>query len=395
MDRLSPSQTRLLLLGLSILAAGSIAWGSAYALKSSSDLMLRRAESLAFVAGLDPYQIPDMTYPPSAPAILVGLIAPFEPRVLRVFWLGLNLIALAWLIHELLVQFASSWPAGLKAAFTLGVLSEKSIRLGLGMGQLHLLPLVLTLAADRMDREGKPWTGGLLLGLALVKPTMALPFAVWFLVRRSYRMLLSAAAVQAGAIAAASVWLDASPIRLFKEWLDRAGGQVGSGAIDVPSLLIRTWPNAPISAGLVSLTILVLGGCVAWVLRRGSNAGLFAWNALVASVFAYHRPYDLVLLAPVCAFLVSKAQLASSSELARWLATAFMVMLAAPNQPLDGTPLASWYPLVLISGVSVATGAVLFLLITESKAAKPHESAENRAKCCIGEKPVGHASAMV
>src|SRR6188508_206533 len=86
------------LAALAVLALASLAWGARNALRGSGDLV-RRAEEVALVdAGRDPYLDPDMTYPPSAPAVFVPLVAPFEGGALRPAWLAFNLAALGAVI---------------------------------------------------------------------------------------------------------------------------------------------------------------------------------------------------------------------------------------------------------------------------------------------------------
>ena len=79
---------------LTLLALASMAWASFHAWSTSADLMRRAEESALFVDREDPYQLPGMTYPPSALVVFAPLVAPFPPQGLRAVWLVMNLAAL-------------------------------------------------------------------------------------------------------------------------------------------------------------------------------------------------------------------------------------------------------------------------------------------------------------
>src|SRR3954452_11541225 len=110
---------------LSPIAALSLTWAAYHALNKSDDLMRRRDEVRAFVAREDPYRVPSMTYPPSAPPLFTPLVAPFGDEALRSFWLGLNLAALAVLCGAAVQLWGERWPAWLKLAFALAVVASR------------------------------------------------------------------------------------------------------------------------------------------------------------------------------------------------------------------------------------------------------------------------------
>lgn len=324
---------------LALLAAASLAWGGAHGLASSADLMRRVDEVVLVLGRVDPYQDPDMTYPPTAPAVFVPLIAPLVgwPIGLRAFWLVLNLGS-AGVIGALIVRTVGArWPSWVACAFVLAIAASKPTRLGIGMGQFALLPLALVLAAHEASRRGKSVVAGLMLGIALVKPTMVLPFLVVFAVRGSTRALGVAAGVQTLALLAVSGWLGLAPGQLIREWLALAAGQNAAGLIDAPSVLARYWPGMSWSASWISLAVLGFGS--AWIVafRHAADRWLLAFAGFVAAVMVYHRPYDLVLLIPAAAVLVDAACRAAESPRARFvwgaIAVAFGALLVAPAHP--------------------------------------------------------------
>lgn len=341
MDRDNPTFARwagipALLLLLSLLAAASLAWGIRPALRDSDDLSRRAKEAALFVQGLDPYQLPDMTYPPSAPPIFAPWIAPFSPTVLRAVWLGINLLALGALIVLVVRVWGDGWPVWLQAAVGLAIVAMKPVRGGIALGQFHLVPLVLGILAIHRARD-RPWLAGICLGIALVKPTMVLPLACLALARGWWKVLVAAALTQATAWLITSAWLGIDPITLGREWVELARLQEASGVIDLPSLLRRNWPGAERLAGPLALGLLGLATLAFVALRDRSDRALLALGGFVAAIFAYHRAYDLVLLVPAFAWLVERAWRRRGWETAA--AVAIAALLIWPSHPSIAGPL--------------------------------------------------------
>src|SRR5208282_590804 len=61
-------------------------------------------------------------------------------------------------------------------------------------GQLGILVIALVLASMLLEEKNRHVAAGLLLGAAMIKPTIAGPFAIAFLVRRRFSALFAAAA---------------------------------------------------------------------------------------------------------------------------------------------------------------------------------------------------------
>src|SRR4051812_30432456 len=189
-----------LLLSLLGLALVSLDWGVRFALLESKDLMYRRAEVERFVQGDDPYQLPTMTYPPSALAVFAPLLAPFGPAAVKPAWLGLNLIFVGVLCGAIVALWGRSWPPWLRVAFCLTVVASKPVRGGIALGQFHLIPTAMMLVAVLALRARRPVVAGLLVAVALAKPTMVLPFLGFLAVRQHWRALGVALGVQAAAL---------------------------------------------------------------------------------------------------------------------------------------------------------------------------------------------------
>jgi hypothetical protein len=326
---------------LALLAALGLAWGCEHALATSKDLLYRWAEVARFVRREDPYQLPSMTYPPSALPVFTPLVAPFGREGVKAFWLGMNLAALAALGAAMVRLWGEAWPGWLKAAFVLAVVASKPVRGGIGLGQYHLVPTALMVLAVPALRGRRPIVAGLLVGVALAKPTMAVPFLFVLAVRAEWRALGAALAFQAAAWLGASAWLGIGPARLAGEWVDTARGQLAEGMIDLPSLAQKHWPGTPPPATPITLAVLALSFLLLLAYRRRSDLALVGVAAYAAAIATYHRPYDLVLLLPAMATTVDAAWQARGRRApARWLAAGtFAALLIVPSNPsVTGRP---------------------------------------------------------
>ncbi len=369
--RLRRVATACLLLGLTVLAGGGLVWGVVKALDDSADLLRRAEEVDLFVRGVDPYLDPDMTYPPSAPPVFSALIAPLPRAALRGSWLVLNLLSLAGLIWAL-VRFAGGfWPVWIALAFGLALTASKPVRGGMGLGQFHLIPTLLVVLALLALRTGRQVAAGVLLGIALIKPTMGLPFLAIPLARRRWRTLVVASGVQLALLMGTSAWLGIGPTRLVREWLALARGQLAAGALDLPSLLVRQWPSASVAGSWLSLVVLAGCGTVVYWRRKRSDVELAGICASAAVAFAYHRPYDLVLLAFPLAWFCEEAR-GDGMGLTTVSAFALAATLILPEQPLERFGLGRTYEAAFAPFIySILLLGVLSLRLAQNKRSRP------------------------
>jgi hypothetical protein len=318
---------------LTVLAVASLGWAATHALSESADLMRRVQEIRLFTQRADPYRDPDMTYPPSALVVFAPLVAPFSTHGLRLFWLGLNLASLVSLAVAIVAIWGRNWPAWLMAAFVLFTVASKPARLAIGMGQFALTPAALLLVAYLLAERRREVAAGLLVGIALAKPTLSLPFLAFLAVQRHHRAVVAALAFQAVATLAASAWLETSPALLVAEWLAQAREQQAKGLVDAPSVLTSIWRGSAPFSDLLSAAILTLtiGGLI--VARRRNPRDLALFALLMSVVFTYHRPYDLVLMLPAIGALLDCAvRTRSRSLVAAVIGVAAIFILPADSR---------------------------------------------------------------
>ncbi len=369
MERSARPLPSLAVLGL--LAVWSLWWGVSHAWTDSADL-LRRAEEMAlFVQGHDPFDDPDMTYPPTALPVFAPLVAPFGTSTLKAVWIALNLLALAVLSGAIVAIWGTGWPSWLKVTFWLVAAASKPVRAGIALGQFHLIPTCLVLLSVLALRERRPFRAGLLLGIALAKPTMVLPILGYWVVRREWRALATALGVQRALLRGVPSWLGLGPVRLLVAWLANARTQLAAGTIDLPTLIPRVWPGLPVSAG--SLSLVVLGTCFAatFALRRASEDGLVGLCLFFAGIFTYHRHYDLVVLLPALAYLIEASRKANGRSMPTlgMGAIAFAALLIVPSHPAPLARFAPYYDAAFVILSYMFLGVVLVLLRRETR---PH-----------------------
>ena len=165
---------------------------------------------------------------------------------------------------------------------------------------------------------GLEFVAGVLVGVALLKPTLAVPFVLVLLVRR--RWWAAAACTGVVAAAAAVTWArtGVDPLTMTRQML-AVGGQIeaskglSEGVADGPVLWLRAAGLSSTAASRVAAAA-VLAALAAGLglTRRRPVWQAFALAALAAQLWAHHKPYDEIVLL----LLVLPA---GAALLARWL----------------------------------------------------------------------------
>lgn len=344
---------------LGVLAILAVGYGVRTALRDSADLDRRATEVRLFHARLDPYVVPDMTYPPTALPIFAATVPTGSTTTRHVTWIVLNLATTALIGLLVILTWGRGWPLPVKLAFVLVVAACKPTRAGIALGQFHLIPVALILAAEAAGTK-KAGLAGLLAGLSLTKPTMSVPYLFVTAARGRWRALSVAIGLQVALLAGVSAWLMTDPATLVREWFSNARSQLAYGTIDVPSLLGRAVPSLSGSAPIA--TIAVLGASVALIfsLRDRSALGLTSLATFAAAVMTYHRHYDLVLLLPTLAYLIDRG--CRGRRGAGWAAGLFGALLIWPSdKKFVGATAETIYDFVFL----ISCYALLAILIRE------------------------------
>ena len=291
--------------GCAYLAKGfRVAWQG-----GDSDFRIREREWVPFDQGIYPNKRLEQpvkstahsVYPPWAFPMYAPFFSAGNFTVARIVLQALSLAGLAammWLGWRELSPLG--WQVGLLGGAMAWAVSGNCTAIALG--QFSILCAGLLAAQVLGMQANRPVLAGIFWALAMIKPQIALPFALLFLLERQWRGLFVGGAVLAVLSAGAFWWTGVSPLEFFvagpaKEKLTfvRDSGYVGTMWIEWLDLPPRT-------ATGIALGMLTLCG-LALLLRDWRRriplihgAGICA---MLGFVLFYHRQYDNQMLFPL------------------------------------------------------------------------------------------------
>jgi hypothetical protein len=323
--RNAPSRSVWLTWALGLLlaldAAGCVGLGSIRLVwgkwACAEDLYLRWVEERNFVARRNPaFLSPDavspyveqsavrengllatVDYPPWAYVTELIFVPPLRWRIVRwVFfaWSALALIGLSCWTSLKFIQFGNFW----RFAGALLPLSIWPVSHCLSIGQNAVIVTALLAASLVLLSRNWDVAAGILLGIALFKANIALPFFVVFLVLGRWRAL--AAAISLNALTTACAWLitGISPFVLIDQSLENAH-RVQSASQNVVSkmILMTCGPNRAVELGVMAAVLLAGAGLMALAKKRGcGELTLFAIAAVIGLSSTYRKEYDAVII---------------------------------------------------------------------------------------------------
>jgi len=265
-------------------------------------------------------------YPPSSLVMLMPF-APLPGGVAMVIWMLLTL-GLLLLQFRALVDMAELGRGDPRRLILVGAaLASAPLQFGILSGQLSIPAISLCIIAFWGAGRGREKLAGVLLGLACaVKPQVAAPFVLYYLILRRFNVagfaILVAAAVWIVAVAAMS----ASHIDWIAGWRQsvaattRVGGVNDYGwtnrfrdeIVDLKMLLVSV-VHRPLllRAAVEGVVIVLFAWYVRWFPRGGQRTPreeLLALAGLGALCLlpVYHRVYDVALLTTALAWALAE-----------------------------------------------------------------------------------------
>jgi hypothetical protein len=230
--------------------------------------------------------------------VMLTPLASFSWPDAKTIWLVCNLallVILPWLVLRLLpAEWTLTWQE--RWLVVLVFMSMKGPREAIASGQTSLLVFGLMLLALLL--RGRWWAGGLLLGLALSKYSLALPVFIYLCMERRFRLVATAVAVQVIGLGVVSLLGDSSFADTFGVYRAIFLLHAPQGGIHWATVLPAP---APLPSVITILLSLATAGVLGWWWmqpRLGDkhlllvNAALAIWTLLVA----YHRNYDTFLV---------------------------------------------------------------------------------------------------
>jgi hypothetical protein len=239
---------------------------------------------------------PEATYPPGAQLVLALTLGWLPEQHLHWIWLVVNIGLLAGFTYLLCRPEAGAARAPLAVAAVVALVlvwppSHKAVV----AGQLCLLVGVcLVLGLRWLDR--REYAAGALLSVALLKPSLALPFLIIPLIRGRWRALGVIVLTQLTALAVESYRCGCSPWTLVQQWLQVAAYLVQASQFTLHDVVVGLH-IAGSPAGMALEGGFVLSAWAwCWWNRRAPDDVLVDLLCFVTILWTYHSVYDFVIL---------------------------------------------------------------------------------------------------
>lgn len=270
----------------------------------------------------------------------------------------LSLGVIGWCGHRLLKGAGPA--AGMLGALAGAAISGNSNALAQGQFSLICMGLITTqwLLLARQQRI----PAGLCWAMAMIKPQIAMPFALPFLQARRLRALVVGVALLL-ALSAVALWhTGITPLDYLQIWMRpqsmdfiRGGSQSSAGDL-ADSFGISAAASQLLVAGLTAMSMGMW-----WWCRRGQPEDPLqtaAVCAVASAVGFYHLNYDNILMVPA---LLATLRLGITGDRPHWrpLAVAMALSLWTPQRIIELVPLGGQAQLLLwlVVGVLLALQA--------------------------------------
>jgi hypothetical protein len=312
------------------------------------DLQLRGDEFEVFRQGVypnanliappEPWLAQYTVYPPYAFPMMAPLFEPGGLNQARLLLTALSLAALA-LIAVRAWRTLRPWGAAAAAATALVGLAMTGNKFSFALGQFSLLCMGLIFLQISLVERGRPWAAGMCWAFAMLKPQIALPFGVLFLLRGQGRGLLAGLAILAALSWAGCAWTGVDLRQVLRFWFfgmsfEFAGdgfGSMGPGQLAEQFGLDHRFVQFLLAGAMLGLGILAF-----LLVRRLDTPAVLPLAGFLGGmgmIVFYHRLYDVMMVFPA---ILATIAVAASRRNRTALAIAVVATLAvlAPNRRL-------------------------------------------------------------
>ena len=255
--------------------------------------------------------------------ILAFTIGRLSPQALQIIWNILDILLFVLIGQELIrlqsVQNRRAWSVVCLLALTL---LWPPTTYFFFRGQFTLIVLWCVLVAERLS-ESRSWLAGILYSLALIKPSLALPFLLAPLRRRRWWALAWTAAIELVLLISASLLLRASPIAMVSKWLAvgryfMQGMYTAQEIINDFHLVGSAWNT------VLPLVVVALGF---FLIYHSEPSRTLAMLSVIAVVWTYHYPYDFLVLICALAFLCTPLDHPGDWDIWQWSGLLALILL--------------------------------------------------------------------
>lgn len=221
------------------------------------------------------------------------------------------------------------------------------------VGQPTFLFLLTGLLSLYLIKRQHNYTAALLLGITLCKPTLALPFVIYLVVRRRYRVVAIAVLWQF-VLLVVSLFVFTQTLALLNGFYHNINALMDMVYAQGNIYYMRTltdagvWVNYLFSNSyvlwkLLQNGILILLAYVLWNKPIKNDAHLFTAIAFVSLLLSYHLFYDVLLLLPFVGLVG-----ASSPKYKTWAACLALPLFLPVNGVLDRTFAGTYFPFLYL-----------------------------------------------
>jgi hypothetical protein len=234
---------------------------------------------------------------PDAPWGWLMNYAVYWPPPTNLWYYGLLIAVTALLLMGW--AYATLSPAGRVPALTMAaaVLAISALCTGIGLGQNAPFVVLAVVGSLWFAERGQYALAGVCLGMAMIKPNLAAPFAIPFLVQPNI-VVLGAAGIY---MAAATVWLawstSITPIAAVTDWLTYVGNLTGWAGYGPYQAITALGVPQPIALTTSAIVVAAIGGVAIYTRRRAPLLMLFALAATTARLWSYHQLYGNLIVA--------------------------------------------------------------------------------------------------
>ena len=174
------------------------------------------------------------------------------------------------------------------------------------LGNFPTLLMALLIGCLLLLERNRSVGAGLLLAIALLKPTFAGPLVLVFLVRKQLVALSVVAVYNLVATWVVCARVHTPPLEMFGQMLASSQLVVGFGTGPV-QYLINAGVAPALATNVVGTCFLGVGAAAIFLARRASLLSLFGIAAVIARLWAYHLYYDDSILLFLLIALVHRA----------------------------------------------------------------------------------------
>lgn len=228
--------------------------------------------------------------------------------------------------------------------------------------QFSLICISLVLLQEELLERRRPWAAGLCWALAMLKPQIALPFALLFIWRQQWKGFVAGGGVLLGLSLVTTTWTGISPNLIAQNWMGGSRFDFTHGRMPLlPFKHILSYQLDPtiLQWSLIGMAVLILLALALQLQARAKRidmVNLTGFCSVLGALAFYHRDYDYVMLFPTLIALLRMSLLPQG----RWMP--WISLLAMLNAFLVWRPNNLSLPLPMATVQAVVWGVTGLLL---------------------------------